>query len=453
MSLILVLVLCLPSCSGMNKTPATGRISDRPYTRPTDFMPTSKTPDPRSVPARSTRDKLEVVAMPPDMTGRIVGMLKAIPMDTPALPKSTVFFVDHAAWCQALGVNRHDYRDSQGNTNFESENFYIEDVVISPYDSPDSTRLVWSSWLGRSPFISGMGLSLGVMSGRDTLKKLPVRTVNIGYGPLDVDRSILSLTLYQDTPSFFEAVQGVFETGAIYQAAANFQDGAHSAIFSSRDGFDIYSWDGQEDYARSLNAPVFDTAGRGVTLAVRPSHIFGNQQPALVDSMIDAYQGRVKSAADNAWFTALAERMESMGAMSAAIADWYLVAQPNPDITDRYLLQREEIFMKSVATAPLLGPYVAYAAGLGVDELGMFVSLALLYNSPELAGIDIETLETRLAEGYNTASRPWKLEVESYEIWTEGNVLCAKLRGEVIGYWDYFIGLEPLLVRASDSNE
>jgi len=109
--------------------------------------------------------------------------------------------------------------------------------------------------------------------------------------------------------------------------------------------------------------------------------------------------------------------------------------------------------MKSVATAPLLGPYVAYAAGLGVDELGMFVSLALLYNSPELAGIDIETLETRLAEGYNTASRPWKLEVESYEIWTEGNVLCAKLRGEVIGYWDYFIGLEPLLVRASDSNE
>ncbi len=110
--------------------------------------------------------------------------------------------------------------------------------------------------------------------------------------------------------------------------------------------------------------------------------------------------------------------------------------------------QQEELFEKSALTAPLLGPYLAYAAGLGVDELGLFVALILVYDSPDLVEDDIPILKERLAAGYNTAKDPWAVEVTSSEIWPDGNTLCAKLRGNVTSYWDCFVGQEPLLVRA-----
>lgn len=84
-----------------------------------------------------------------------------------------------------------------------------------------------------------------------------------------------------------------------------------------------------------------------------------------------------------------------------------------------------------------------------MDEKGMFVSLVLMYDSPDQAEQDIDVLNKRLAAGTNSMNSPWAKEVDDSEIWADGNALCAKLYGNVTSYWDCLVHQEPLLVRSN----
>jgi hypothetical protein len=156
--------------------------------------------------------------------------------------------------------------------------------------------------------------------------------------------------------------------------------------------------------------------------------------------MIDASLGRMLSLGDDPSYQELATKLENMGNMSVVMSVDKILKQDNwPG--------KSTFFEKAASYAPLMGPYTAFAAGLSVDEKGMFVSLVLLYESPDMAEHDIEGLKERLAAGTNSMNSPWAKEVDDSEIWADGNALCAKLYGNVTSYWDCFVHQEPLLVR------
>ena len=169
--LILLLAICVPACTRDGVPTSSSGISGKPYTPPKDYYPTSKTPS--GVPVEQTpvqRTRFEPVALPPDMTGRITEMLKVIPNSSEVF-QGKVWFIDYEAWDEILGINRDDYRDSEGNATIESENNYINDLVLSSFDFNDTTRIHWYPWLGYTPYISGMGARLNYYIEPGNLKK------------------------------------------------------------------------------------------------------------------------------------------------------------------------------------------------------------------------------------------------------------------------------------------
>lgn len=445
--LLLLIVLCLPACTGTAR-PTTGtRISGKPYTPPTGIpITTSKTPPPATAAAVPPRITLEPVNMPPDMSGRVSEMLKYLPIVS-GISNGLVWYVDYIAWQETLGIDINGYRDDQGNISTLTENTYVNDLVLSPFNTKDTTRTGWQPWLGRPPFISGMGLYMNIF-GQTQLLETPVRSINTGYGPLDVERSIWCSVFDGNTIGTCEAIKGNFDAAAINRAVGNYSSQSSATVWSNTNGVDIYSWDEVRIYERKLHPPFFDDFGQGRTLAIQSQEILGCIQAGRIDDMLAASQGKTKSLADSSLFQQLAAKLELMGAMSSVMSDYFMIPDRSSGNGDTYTQQREELFKKSALTAPLLGPYVAYAAGLGVDELGLFVSLVLVYDSPDTAGKDVPILKERLAAGYNTTKDPWAVEVTFSEIWPDDVCLCAKLYGTVTSYWDCFVGQEPLLVRA-----
>lgn len=445
--LLLLMVLYLLGCTGINISSSNTGISGKPYTPPTDILRTttvspSPAADTTTLPPRIT---LEPVNMPPDMSGRISGMLQVLP-DVSGIHYGLVWYIDYRAWQETLGINITGYQGNQGNITTFGENTYVNDLILSSFNTRNTTRQRWQPWLGIPPFISGMGLWM-YLSGESKFLKTPVRTINIGYGPLDVERSIWYSTFDGKELGTCEAIKGNFDVAVVAQAIRNNPDPASSPLRSSSSGIDIYSWDGSRNSDRALTPPFYDDYGQGRTLAVQPHDIFGSIQANHIDYMISASQGKTKSLADAPLFQEMAAKLELLDVMSVVMSDSFLHLESFSGVVDRYSQELQELFEKSAVTAPLLGPYVAYAAGLGVDELGLFVALVLVYEAPELAEKDIPILKERLAAGYNTTKDPWAVEVTSSDIWLDGNTLCAKLRGNVTSYWDRFIVQEPLLVR------
>jgi hypothetical protein len=448
-SLLAALALCLLGCTNSPQQTTGLKTSTKPPAQTTGTSTSTATQNSPTIPPTK---EIWPVNMPPDMTGRISEMLEVIP-DTQDTFHARVWFIDYAAWNSVFGISISDYKNSEGNPTIESENAYISDLILRPYDPRKSARPWWYPWLGSTPFIGGiggMGSWLNSYVSQETLLKMPIREQNFGYGPLDIERSIVSNSLYKYLVDSYEAIKGNFDTTAIIHAIENYQlnDDYHCPIVSDSNGVIIYSWDKQVNVDRILEPPIFDESGCGRTLAIQSHDIFGSREPGMIDGMIEANFGKVNSLADNPRYQELANKLETMGNMSA-------VMSINPLKTDLWeggvedprLKDLNEKFQEAASYAPLMGLYTTFAAGLSVDEKGMFVSLILLYESPDQAEQDIGVLKERLAAGTNSMNSPWAVEVDDSEVWSDGNALCAKLYGNVTSYWDCFVHQEPLLVR------
>jgi hypothetical protein len=437
-SLLLVWVLCLPACGGTG-VPKTGA-NPPTETSSSNTSPPSTTM--RIDPKPEITREVAPIYVSPDMSGKIAEMLQLLP-DNPAVSHDQVWFIDFAAWLTTLGIDRDDYRGISGSPDITSEITYINDLIYSSMDDDRTrSRTIWFPWLGQPPFISGMGKSTYLYFSGHNIQSW-IRTKTNGYGPLDIDRSILSAAIDKDSPGNYEAVKGHFDIEAIEGSPEQYKEDFQHPQKSSRDDFAIYSWGSEfSNYDYAFMPPVFDYYGRGHVLAVRPELIFGSQQPARIDEMIDASLDKMPSLADDPRYHELAKKLEFMGNMSAVISVDRILKPDNwPG--------KSTFFEKAAAYAPPMGPYTACASGLGVDDKGLFVSLVLLYDSPYLATRDIDVLKTRLADGSNSQLALWSEEVDSSEIWSDGNTLCARLYGNVTNYWDCFVYQEQLLARGN----
>ena len=295
--------------------------------------------------------------------------------------------------------------------------------------------------LGSSNLPLGVVIAFSSLQGIE-LWPAPSRKENLGYSPLDIERSIWSGLSYEG----FEAIKGNFDLTAIRRTTDRNFDPQTLPQLSTYNGIDVYSWNSDENLDKKLALPIFDDVGQGRTLAVQQYDIFGSTQANYVYQMIDASTEKINSLADNPRYLIMAENLENMGTMSAVMNPSVM----NPESmtwTGWDTAQIADFFMKAGQAAPLMGPYTVFASGLGKDKQGLFVTLVLVYETPEMAESDVFTLKNRVEYGVNNKDIPWKDEIESSEVWAEGNALCARLRGNVFNYWPRLVRDEPLLAR------
>jgi hypothetical protein len=437
-SLIMLLTICLPGCNEKGiKTSAipswtnnTGSSSDSAESggESTDFVfPSTANVTPTII----------------DMTNRITEMLKVIP-DTPNSRFYGVTFTDFYAWNKARGIDTNNYRTKDGDPVKDGENYYIKEAILSQVGSQ------YNLWIGSwPPFISGMGELIPSL----TLQS-PIRYANTGYGPLDIERSIIARASLEDLGYYYEAVNGIFDLDAISKTTSAYEGHLYRPQVSIYKGVDFYFWDQDMILDRKHKPPIFDNLGRGRTLAVQQYDIFGSTGAEYVYQMLDASQGQIDSLAKNPEFYKMADMLERMGAMSIVMSDCVL----KPDIfrtrivpSDKQARDLLDLLENAGLNTPVMGPYTAFASGIGMDKRGLFVGLVLIFDSQDTARANISTLENRITMSVNSEHKLWSGDIfpNSLETWVDGRALCVRMRGNITSYWNRLLWGEPLLVRVN----
>ena len=201
---LLVFTVCITGCNNRS-----WQTSPVPSSSNSAIPPTSKntSPDepiqPSGSNSRTTRPKTIPKTTVTVVPKTISDMLKVVPL-VPAI-HNDVWFVDFAALRKLHDINLENYRDTYGNIIFGGENKYITDVFLHPEGESGG------SIHGLAPFISGIGMFFPY------ILQSPVREENIGYGPIDVEQSIVVDVWPPDEYGLieYEAINGSFDIKAI----------------------------------------------------------------------------------------------------------------------------------------------------------------------------------------------------------------------------------------------
>jgi hypothetical protein len=433
-SLITALLVCLPGCTnkGWQASPIPSSTTQSSGTPPSSSKSTTSMHTTRP----AIRPEFPIPATTNNRT-TLTDMLEVIPDSLATL--SYVNYVNFVAWREVQGIKLDRYTDTGGYLIQDGENTYVNDLLFNPGGEYSTIPH------GTAPFVSGMGPANPYML------HSPVRITNTGYGPLQVEQSIIAESYPGENKIIkYEAINGNFDLMAINQATDNYFNPYSLPLISEYDNIDLYSWDGEMRLERRFSPPIFDNLGQGRTLAIQKNRIFGSTLIDYVYEMIGTSRGRVNSLAGNPTYQVMADNLEKMGAMSAIMScailsyDKYLEilgisgSTPDPNMV--------ELFENAGKDAPLMETYTAFASGIGKDVEGLFVIIVLTYENAETPKGNIETLKNRLAACRNYEDKPYAEEIDSSEVWAEGTALCATLRGNVITYWNRFIWTEPLLM-------
>jgi hypothetical protein len=94
----------------------------------------------------------------------------------------------------------------------------------------------------------------------------------------------------------------------------------------------------------------------------------------------------------------------------------------------------------------LLHEYSVLGTGVGRDDDGVYMIVALAYDSPRAAERDAPILERRIEEGHSLrANRPWRDYFSQVRVWSEGRVVLGKLRTERAMIWvEIIFNREPM---------
>ncbi len=272
----------------------------------------------------------------------------------------------------------------------------------------------------------------------------PIRVTNVAYGPQLADQDMRAGA----PPQILEAVKGRFDSKATEDAITRCDGCSANArakyMKETYKNVTVHSWgDGQKQSpAERLRPPVFDYLGRLQSFAVVQDIVVRTPETIGVKMTIDLLRdgvatvpieeqrgdqtvkvGELKVArlADVEEFKLLAQAMSDLGSYSVMFTD---VGQEAKDYEG-----------KNLDRSLMLRPYVTLGVGLGQDDKGRYMTVALVHQNPELASENVSRLRTRIEQTSSLyTSVPWRDNVEATEIRTEGRVLLAKLRGDRIAF-------------------
>jgi hypothetical protein len=273
----------------------------------------------------------------------------------------------------------------------------------------------------------------------------------LGFDARNVDQTVL---VGNSEPRQLEVLRGRFDPDAT-QAAIEACEGCPQPEVVEYLGVSYYTWG--EDFATSAELqntpPIFDRYGRGSSLVVQDGYVFRAVYREGVESMIAAQQDAALSLADVEDYRLLAAAMNALGAYSAFFSNDTMSPAPEeaPEMRQRgdtspTLTERRQAV---IAQGPLLRPYQTMAVGRGMDDDGRYLVIVLAHADEDTAGENVGRLQQRIGQtGFAMiGDSTWAEEVEEAEVWADGRLLIAKLRGErVSGFRSDLFTMEPLLV-------
>ena len=266
----------------------------------------------------------------------------------------------------------------------------------------------------------------------------------VGFTVKDVTESIMAGS---GPPSYYQAVRGSFTAEDIASAAKTGPLNEHMETMSYG-GYEFYSWG--EDYDIHLRdwRSGIRTLGRGHRLAYVDGFALWMLWTDGVREMIDSYDGKINSLADNADYRLLAGALEEMDTVTAffstesqALSHLEEVFQ---DKIEELRDKGQEQIVEEFENEPLLKPYLALAAGAGRDENGTYLVIALANSNERSARDNASLLERRIKESkmflLTEVDRKWMDHghVQSMEITSQGRLTVAKLYGPAYTEWDNF---------------
>ena len=309
-----------------------------------------------------------------------------------------------------------------------------EDALAEFFEVVTTTEVEPSTYLDTASFLAGY--KSNYLNRRQYL----------GFDLRDVEQGILA----GNAPHDLEVVLGSFDpqtTELALRACSECPQPDHKQHNAVR----YYSWgeDQKIDLLKRYAPPAFDRLGRGGRIAVQDGSVLRSLRDSDMETLIDTDLGQLASLADVEEFRLIADAMTDLGAYSVLIS----TETQQLDYVDalwRMVTPEEELesLSETLEATPLLRPYEAFGAGIGKDQNGQYMVLALVHANEALAAENAVLLR-QLIEKADSLSyhAAWVEMVQVLEIRAEGRVLLAKVSGEIISTWArWIIQVDTLLL-------
>jgi len=357
---------------------------------------------------------------PPAEVSLFEKLLGSIP-DTPDTRKS-VMINDYAAAREILGLS-----PTAPDAQFPA---LLQHAIDTAGQGSDGIKIS----LARGPFISGMDDRAFQNNMREYL----------AFDVRNVDQSVEAGI----PPAIFEVAWGRFDPAATAEALAACSECPPPDIVTHND-VSFYSWG--EDFAGNLKErntpPAFDRLGRGGRIAVSSEYVYRTVETPGMKALIDARAGDGKSLADVEEFRLLAQAMSGLGAYAAFFSNQTHKVSVVPDDTSTIATvpDLQEKLIDEIGKSTLLLPYMAFSTGVGRDDTGPYMALALVHGDAESAEENNRRLELRIAE--NSELQAWMEGLEGYTSSVEGRVLTVMIRGDgpATGWKSLSMMITPLI--------
>ncbi len=264
----------------------------------------------------------------------------------------------------------------------------------------------------------------------------------LGFVKNDVDK-----TIFAGLPPIFyyQAVYGRFDRNKIDSAVKTGPYKITSEIVTYQ-GHEFYSWGGDREVNPEMRTPV-RPLGRGNRLALVDNFIFWVSTTDQMHEMIDSYDNSIDSLADIKSYQRLAGTLANASTFRAFFssatysldnikASYKSAFEQPEDLSDtvkRFLAEYQN------PDIPLLKPFEALVTGVGIDEKGYYLVIALYNSSTGVAKDNAAILKQRIEQTVEPNSgKKWQDISTETEISYQGQVTIAKLYGEASKHWNEF---------------
>lgn len=284
-------------------------------------------------------------------------------------------------------------------------------------EQPYATALF--GWLDENDLPATYGITmsadwlLGIAEGGDLLEASARTSRSLGFGFRDVDGF---LAASRRPPFYFHMITGDFEPGAVEEHLAACDECPPPEATREVQDATIYSWgDGlRQDLTDRLGPPIFDSLGRGGSLAVLDHRVIRAVDLDLATIGVRGVEGGATLGADEDW-AALGAALDALDLVAAHATDQVATAdrrETAPGGIDPRLL--DDVWATDGRYA-MVDPYALFGAGVGLDAGAPFTAFVLLFEDERTAEANVERVRARFARlPFTAPGGP-----EAWEVWPD----------------------------------
>jgi hypothetical protein len=278
-------------------------------------------------------------------------------------------------------------------------------------------------------------------------------TRDLGFTEEDISRVILAGELEAPPFPYYQAAQGQFDKRVIENAVKT---------GSLHEKLEIVKYHGQDYYSAGVDNAIDLTVqsaahplGMAYRMAVLDDTILFSNRTGQIEEMLDAAKNRTDSLGDNETYQELSKILDDLNTFYAFFSDESYslmhIKQLYEDYKNDHQLNDATIKMMDERMAELeksilLKPFEALASGIGLDENGYYLVIAMANADEATARQNATLLEQRLDQASDPQlTAPWTTFMDGKrEISDEGDITTAKIYGEAYKLWKLSVYEAPM---------